>query len=88
MRLLRTLLGVRPHALPSGLFAPERRHEYEARLGVLLWGASCPFLERRLLSLLLPVDRAVPLLMEYPQGWRGLGPVHELQDRHYAALET
>jgi len=60
LRVLHTPLGVRPHALVSGLFA-NRGEEARAweRPGVLLSSASCPYLGRRLWSLLLRVDREV-----------------------------
>jgi len=60
-------IGSAPTRLVSGLFA-NRGEEARAweRLGVLLSSASCPYLERRLWSLLLRVVRAVSPLVGYP----------------------
>ena len=75
LRLLDTSLEVLPHALASGLFAPRGGGaRVWARPGVLLSRASCLFLERRLSSLLLRVDRALLPLVGYP-------PLGE-KDRH------
>jgi hypothetical protein len=84
---LNTLLGVRPHALASGLFTP-RGEKAWPRPGVFLSSASRPYPERRLSPLLPRVARAVSPLVDIPRWWRRADLVHELQDRHYATLET
>ena len=73
---------VRTHWRRAYSFPEGRKYEHGHVRKVLLSGASCPFLERGLSSLLLPGSVSI---MGYS---RRTDPVHGLQDHHYAALET